>query len=279
MSLVVFATLLVTLFVPNAFAYTDNIGDKVLSSDKVFTISFNQVVDKKTVNVDTVYVLNAQNQRIDTLHFTFDSTGTKLYIHNSQPYEKGAYTLYVSNTVKNLNGKSLNKELIKKFQINSELNSFTFTDAEDSHLAPFIDVLKGSLQINKEQVILELDVKELPEQLTFRKDMVNIDAREYGWSVDIMDSNSLFTFGTFSFKFKDGEVMAPINSVYTQTDVWKDRSRLYKAEIEIIGNKIKIIADTPEELNQDTINSIRVLTEYDPGSSSGSRLADIIILK
>ncbi|MFF5993933.1 Ig-like domain-containing protein [Lysinibacillus sp. KU-BSD001] len=75
--------------------------------NKTWTITFSQPVDPRSLNENTVYVVNAAGERVNGL--TFSSEGKKVFVHApDQGYTSGEmYTLVITDAIKSTNGRTV----------------------------------------------------------------------------------------------------------------------------------------------------------------------------
>ncbi len=100
-----------------------NLANKVKQNLKfktgkfVWRVRFNIPLDPKTVNKDTMYVMNSQNQRLQT-RINYDIKNELIEIEPLEPYSTNElYTLVISTNVKSQHGQSLNEPVSIKFKL------------------------------------------------------------------------------------------------------------------------------------------------------------------
>ncbi len=93
-----------------------SIGQKSTSDKlKVWTIRFNQPVDAKTVNNNTIYVKDSKGYLLET-RLSVSSDNKEVYISPVNSYKNGEkYTIYATNYIKNKSGKNMVKGTIMSF--------------------------------------------------------------------------------------------------------------------------------------------------------------------
>ncbi|SOC15603.1 uncharacterized protein YkwD [Ureibacillus xyleni] len=113
---------------PSIITVMDEIGhehfftwqpEKSVPVDKNWTIAFNDVIDEKTINAETVYIqYNQQNVEGIKLRLGQDRKSLEVLAPEAG-YEKGkTYFLYIEGKVKSTSGKFLNKPIKLKFFVN-----------------------------------------------------------------------------------------------------------------------------------------------------------------
>lgn len=90
---------------------------KFKTGNFVWRVRFNIPLDPKTVNKDTMYVMNSQNQRLQT-YIKYDVKNELIEIEPLEPYATNElYTLIISTNVKSLGGQTLNEPVSVKFKL------------------------------------------------------------------------------------------------------------------------------------------------------------------
>lgn len=93
---------------------TNNLRPTTYAPSKMWTVTFNDAVDKATVTDKSVYVLNAQGHEQDV---TLRVSGKQIFVDApSALYEEGEYTLYIKE-VSSINGLALKTEKTHAFTI------------------------------------------------------------------------------------------------------------------------------------------------------------------
>lgn len=91
-----------------------------VSTTKTWTIKFNQLVDSSTVTLQNVYVTDAANIKVPGVVVTLGNDDSKSVLVNppANGYQRGqSYTLYISEGVKSVSGKSLSSDNTMSFTI------------------------------------------------------------------------------------------------------------------------------------------------------------------
>ncbi len=90
---------------------------KFKTGNFVWRVRFNIPLDPKTVNKDTMYVMNSQNQRLQT-YIKYDVKNELIEIEPLEPYATNElYTLIISTNVKSRGGQTLNEPVSVKFKL------------------------------------------------------------------------------------------------------------------------------------------------------------------
>lgn len=90
---------------------------KFKTGNFVWRVRFNIPLDPKTVNKDTMYVLNSSNQRLHT-SIRYDVEKELIEIEPLEPYATDEYYhLVISTRVKSRGGQSLNEPVEIKFKL------------------------------------------------------------------------------------------------------------------------------------------------------------------
>lgn len=90
---------------------------KFKTGNFVWRVRFNTPLDPKTVNRDTMYVMNSQNQRLQT-YIKYDIKNELIEIEPLEPYSTNEfYTLVISTNVKSKHGQRLNEPVSVKFRL------------------------------------------------------------------------------------------------------------------------------------------------------------------
>lgn len=83
----------------------------------VWRVRFNIPLDPRTVNKDTMYVSNSQNQRIHS-HITYDTKSEIIEVEPLEPYSTNEfYFLTITTNVKSKGGQSLKEPVQIKFKL------------------------------------------------------------------------------------------------------------------------------------------------------------------
>ncbi len=100
-----------------------NLANKVKQNLKfktgkfIWRVRFNIPLDPKTVNKDTMYVMNSRNQRLQT-RINYDIKNELIEIEPQEPYSTNElYTLVISTNVMSRHGQSLNEPVSIKFKL------------------------------------------------------------------------------------------------------------------------------------------------------------------
>jgi len=90
---------------------------KFKTGNFIWRVRFNIPLDPKTVNKETMYVTNSQNQRLST-HISYDVQNEIIEIEPMEPYATSElYTLVITTNVKSRGGQSLNEPVSIKFKL------------------------------------------------------------------------------------------------------------------------------------------------------------------
>lgn len=83
----------------------------------VWRVRFNIPLDPKSVNKETMYVTNSQNQRLNT-YIKYDIQTEEIEIEPLEPYATNEqYTLIITTNVKSRGGQTLSEPLSLKFKL------------------------------------------------------------------------------------------------------------------------------------------------------------------
>ena len=87
------------------------------AKNKTWTLSFNQPLDPRSLNENTIYVLNAAGERIKNVKFSAD--GKKAFVHAPENgYTPGeTYTLVMTNGIKSATGRAVTSGQTRTFTI------------------------------------------------------------------------------------------------------------------------------------------------------------------
>ena len=104
-------------------AMSDGLEDKVKQNLKfktgnfVWKVRFNIPLDPKTVNKETMYVTNSQNQRLQT-YIHYDTQNELIEIEPLEPYATNElYSLIITTNVKSRGGQRLGEPVSVKFKL------------------------------------------------------------------------------------------------------------------------------------------------------------------
>ncbi|MGN0151888.1 MAG: Ig-like domain-containing protein [Wujia sp.] len=90
---------------------------KFKTGNFVWKVRFNIPLDPKTVNKETMYVTNSQNQRLQT-YINYDMKNELIEIEPLEPYATSEqYSLIITTNVKSRGGQSLNEPVSIKFKL------------------------------------------------------------------------------------------------------------------------------------------------------------------
>lgn len=90
---------------------------KFKTGNFVWRVRFNIPLDPKTVNKETMYVTNSQNQRLQT-YIKYDVKNEIIEIEPLEAYSTNEYyTLVITTNVKSKGGQSLNEPVSIKFKL------------------------------------------------------------------------------------------------------------------------------------------------------------------
>lgn len=90
---------------------------KFKTGNFIWRVRFNIPLDPKTVNKDTMYVSNSQNQRLRT-YIKYDPAKELIEIEPLEPYaENEYYHLVITTKVKSKGGQSLREPVQIKFKL------------------------------------------------------------------------------------------------------------------------------------------------------------------
>ena len=90
---------------------------KFKTGNFVWQVRFNIPLDPKSVNKDTMYVVNSQNQRLQT-YIRYDQKNDLIEIEPLEPYATSEqYTLIITTNVNSRGGQSLSEPVSVKFKL------------------------------------------------------------------------------------------------------------------------------------------------------------------
>ncbi len=90
---------------------------KFKTGNFVWRVRFNIPLDPKTVNKETMYVTNSQNQRLQT-YIKYDIQNEIIEIEPLEAYSTNEYySLVITTNVKSRGGQSLNEPVSIKFKL------------------------------------------------------------------------------------------------------------------------------------------------------------------
>lgn len=90
---------------------------KFRTGNFVWRVRFNIPLDPKTVNKDTMYVANSQNQKLKT-HIKYDMESEIIEVEPLEPYSTNEYYfLIITTSVKSKGGQSLGEPVKIKFKL------------------------------------------------------------------------------------------------------------------------------------------------------------------
>ncbi|MEN6349753.1 MAG: Ig domain-containing protein [Syntrophomonas sp.] len=92
-------------------------NSKEAKYNKVWTIEFNSDVDASSVDSDTVYVLDSNEQKISYISPQVESNKILLSLNNEHTYAEGSYKLVISSDVSSAGGVNLAENLIMPFEV------------------------------------------------------------------------------------------------------------------------------------------------------------------
>ncbi|MCD5324287.1 MULTISPECIES: polysaccharide deacetylase family protein [Pontibacillus] len=102
-----------------------------VSPSKTWKVSFQTSIDQNSINQDSVYILNDQSQKIDSLHLELDETGKTLAIENTEDYPASKhYSLHITKDIESEDGVAAEEEVVLPFEVtvtNSTAKTRTFT--------------------------------------------------------------------------------------------------------------------------------------------------------
>ena len=87
------------------------------AKDKTWTLTFNQPIDPRSLNDNTIYVLNVAGERVKGVKFSAE--GKKVFVHAPEKgYISGeVYTLVMTNAIKSATGRTVTSGQTKTFKI------------------------------------------------------------------------------------------------------------------------------------------------------------------
>jgi len=84
--------------------------------DKEWTVQFNTLISSDSVNIETVYVTNADGSKLSSIQL--ETKLDKVTVSNNEAYELGkTYQLHITNGIQSTWGKSISKEVVMEFVI------------------------------------------------------------------------------------------------------------------------------------------------------------------
>lgn len=90
---------------------------KFKTGNFIWKVRFNIPLDPKTVNKDTMYVANSQNQKLRT-YIKYDTDHEIIEIEPLEPYATNEqYSLIITTSVKSRGGQSLSEPVSIKFKL------------------------------------------------------------------------------------------------------------------------------------------------------------------
>ncbi len=90
---------------------------KFKTGNFVWKVRFNIPLDPKTVNKETMYVTNSQNQRLQT-YIHYDTQNELIEIEPLEPYATSElYSLIITTNVKSRGGQHLSEPVSVKFKL------------------------------------------------------------------------------------------------------------------------------------------------------------------
>lgn len=90
---------------------------KFKTGNFLWKVRFNIPLDPKTVNKDTMYVANSQNQKLNT-HIKYDMQNEVIEIEPMEPYATSeTYNLIITTDVKSRGGQRLSEPVQLKFKL------------------------------------------------------------------------------------------------------------------------------------------------------------------
>lgn len=150
--------------------------------NKSWTVYFNQSLDSDSINLNNVYIVDSNNNRVD-ISFTLSNEGKELIIGapptNYIPLE--SYTLYITENILSKNQKALKAPIKMEFTVGEDKIE------ESKPLVP----REGS----KNEVVYQDNVKRLTEQQS--------------QSMNVMDENTITANDDYSLKIGDVLVLPP----------------------------------------------------------------------
>lgn len=158
----------------------------------------------------------------------------------------------------------------------SSQNVFTFTDNEETNLESFVDVTGGELKLESGNFEFKVNVRDIPEKLTFNHEKVQDNMNEYNWEVKVEDAKHTFQMSTTHFKFPGAKQTEGTIADNTQTDVWKrdgnSTKRLYGVNlvVNMAENYLVISGKLPDDFDFSTLKSIKVKTFHTDGEKRWS---------
>ncbi|MCA0970786.1 CAP domain-containing protein [Halobacillus litoralis] len=90
-----------------------------VAADKEWTVTFNTDMYESSFNEQTVFVLNEDNERIDTVELALVESDV-LKVVNTEAYAPGSYRLIITESVHAVSGKHLVDQVEKAFEIPAE---------------------------------------------------------------------------------------------------------------------------------------------------------------
>ncbi|MFE8702736.1 beta-propeller domain-containing protein [Cytobacillus sp. FJAT-54145] len=251
MILMVVSTILYVtqLKIENVSAYAQE--ETVVLSNKVWTLTFTEKLEKNTINDQTVYVTNTNGEKVQTTIFLSEDLKTL----NVQPPKEGydlsseSYTLHLGKEIKSLYGRGLGAKKEISFVVKETLPLVGSKEKLNKH---FLTIIEEQKKDRKFRLFAEDGVKE--ESAEAEKSSESLDVSETNTQVQGVDESDIVkTNGTHIFQVVDGKIniinaSIPTNMSVDSTIDFKRSFSPYQLFLE--NDRLVVIGHSYEEMKQ-----------------------------